>query len=68
MQPTLGGAEVKQSDGYPGWQPNKNSIILKASAAYEKLLDKLRTKPLHAGLECGLFKKIPSPECDFHGT
>lgn len=59
---TLGGAEVKQSDGYPGWQPNKNSIILKkASAAYEKLFGQAPVQTaIHAGLECGLFlEKYP---------
>jgi dipeptidase D len=59
---TLGGAEVKQSDGYPGWQPNKNSAILKkASAAYEKLFGKTPVQTaIHAGLECGLFlEKYP---------
>jgi dipeptidase D len=59
---TLGGAKVKQSDGYPGWQPNKNSAILKkASAAYEKLFGKTPIQTaIHAGLECGLFlEKYP---------
>ncbi len=58
----LGAAEVKQSDGYPGWQPNKNSAILKkASAAYEKLFGEAPVQTaIHAGLECGLFlEKYP---------
>lgn len=53
----LAGAQVKHSDGYPGWTPNPDSKILKTTVtSYEKLFGK---KPLvrsiHAGLECGLF-------------
>ncbi len=58
----MAGAEVVQSDGYPGWQPNKNSAILrKASLAYEKLFgDAPKQTAIHAGLECGLFlEKYP---------
>mgnify|MGYP004465659875 FL=1 len=55
----LAGAEIEQGDGYPGWEPNTNSEILKvAQSTYEKLFHK---KPLvtaiHAGLECGLFRE-----------
>ena len=55
----LAGAEVTQGDGYPGWEPNPDSEILKvAKATYEKLFHK---EPLimaiHAGLECGLFRE-----------
>ena len=55
-------AEVKSSDGYPGWTPNPKSPILETTkAAYCELFD---TKPIvraiHAGLECGLFlEKYP---------
>lgn len=54
----LGGAEVTHGDGYPGWQPNMNSQIMKiASDAYEELYGiKPAIKAIHAGLECGLFK------------
>lgn len=58
----LAGAVVQQSDGYPGWQPDLNSIMLKkAEAAYEKLFgEKPKVKAIHAGLECGLFlEKYP---------
>ncbi|MDE6555733.1 MAG: aminoacyl-histidine dipeptidase [Duncaniella sp.] len=53
----LAGAEVKHGDGYPGWQPNLDSPILKmASDAYEELYGiKPAVKAIHAGLECGLF-------------
>lgn len=55
----LGGAKVEIGDGYPGWQPNLQSEILKTiEESYVNLFGK---KPLvraiHAGLECGLFKK-----------
>ncbi|MCU4157996.1 aminoacyl-histidine dipeptidase [Carboxylicivirga sp. A043] len=59
---TLAGAEVKHSDGYPGWAPNTDSEILKITRdSYQELFD---TKPvvraIHAGLECGLFlEKYP---------
>ena len=39
----LGGAEVKTSDGYPGWKPNPSSPILKvAIESYKKLFQKKR--------------------------
>lgn len=59
---TLAGAEVIHSDGYPGWKPNKNSVILKESERiYEELFKtKPEVKAIHAGLECGLFlEKYP---------
>lgn len=59
---TLAGAEVKSSDGYPGWKPNPNSKILTASEeVYERLFGKKpEIKAIHAGLECGLFlEKYP---------
>ncbi|MFC2129610.1 aminoacyl-histidine dipeptidase [Bacteroidota bacterium] len=59
---TLAGAEVIHSDGYPGWKPNRNSVILKASERiYEELFKtKPEVKAIHAGLECGLFlEKYP---------
>ncbi|MDD2285848.1 MAG: M20/M25/M40 family metallo-hydrolase, partial [Paludibacter sp.] len=58
----LAGAEIIQSDGYPGWQPNVDSAILKKSeAAYQHLFgDAPQVKAIHAGLECGLFlEKYP---------
>ncbi len=61
----LAGAEVTHGDGYPGWQPNLNSPIMKiASDAYEELYGvKPAIKAIHAGLECGLFKSV-YPELD----
>ncbi|MFW6371693.1 MAG: aminoacyl-histidine dipeptidase [Bacteroidota bacterium] len=58
----LAGAEVKHSDGYPGWKPDLNSPVLdRAIASYEKLFGKKPdVKAIHAGLECGLFlQKYP---------
>ena len=58
----LGGAEVKTSDGYPGWKPNPASPILKvAIESYQRLFGvEPKVKAIHAGLECGLFlEKYP---------
>jgi len=58
----LAGAQVKHSDGYPGWTPNPNSELLKVTTkAYEKLFGVMpEVKSIHAGLECGLFlEKYP---------
>ena len=58
----LGGADVKTSDGYPGWKPNPASPILKvAIESYKKLFGvEPKVKAIHAGLECGLFlEKYP---------
>ncbi|MCB0801223.1 MAG: M20/M25/M40 family metallo-hydrolase, partial [Bacteroidales bacterium] len=52
----LAGAKVTHSDGYPGWQPNMNSAILRLMIeSYRKLFGKVpQVKAIHAGLECGL--------------
>jgi dipeptidase D len=52
----LAGAQVEHVGGYPGWKPNMDSPVLKATrSAYAKLFG---TEPevtaIHAGLECGL--------------
>ena len=61
----LAGAEVTHGDGYPGWQPNMDSPIMKiAREAYEELYGITPAiKAIHAGLECGLFKSV-YPELD----
>lgn len=59
---TLAKADVKHSDGYPGWKPNPNSKVLTvAKDAYKRLYGKdAEIKAIHAGLECGLFlEKYP---------
>ncbi len=58
----MGGAEVDQGSGYPGWKPDMDSPILKrAIATYEKLYGKTpEVKAVHAGLECGIIgEKYP---------
>ncbi|MFV0420513.1 MAG: aminoacyl-histidine dipeptidase [Dysgonomonas sp.] len=59
---TLAKAEVKHSDGYPGWRPNPDSKVLGvAKESYKKLFGKEpEIMAIHAGLECGLFlEKYP---------
>ncbi len=53
---SLGGAEVTETDGYPGWKPNMDSAILKvAKETYRSLYGKEpEVKAIHAGLECGI--------------
>jgi dipeptidase D len=52
----LGGAEVEEGGGYPGWKPNLRSKILKvAKSTYKELYGKdPEVKAIHAGLECGI--------------
>lgn len=52
----LAGAEVKSSDGYPGWQPDMNSKILNLSKKVFKEIfyKEPEIKAIHAGLECGI--------------
>jgi dipeptidase D len=52
----LGGAKVTVGDGYPGWQPNMDSNLLKVSKrVYKKLFKhEPEIKAIHAGLETGL--------------
>ena len=61
----LAGAEVIQSDGYPGWTPDPNSEIVKITkASYKRLFyNEAKVLAIHAGLECGLFKSV-YPEMD----
>lgn len=57
---TLAGAGVEHSTGYPGWQPNIDSEILRLTvASYQRLFAKKpRVLAIHAGLECGLIGAI----------
>ncbi len=58
----LAGAKVKQGEGYPGWEPNTDSEILRITRdSYEELFGKKPiVRAIHAGLECGLFlEKYP---------
>lgn len=59
---SLAGARVKEGNGYPGWQPNVNSPLLKKMVAvHEKVTGKKPVvKAVHAGLECGIIgEKYP---------
>lgn len=61
----LAGADVKVGDGYPGWQPNLDSQLLKISKkAFKELFGhEPQLKAVHAGLECGILgDKYPGLE------
>ncbi len=58
----LSGAEISVGDGYPGWQPNMDSEILKLSQKVftETFSKEPDVKAVHAGLECGILaEKYP---------
>ncbi len=58
----LAGAEVRHSDGYPGWEPRPSSPLLATvRGVYASEFGKEpKVKAIHAGLECGLFlRKFP---------
>ncbi|MBK8945740.1 MAG: aminoacyl-histidine dipeptidase [Ignavibacteriae bacterium] len=52
----LSGAKLTEGDGYPGWQPNMESNLLKVSKKVYKQMFKKEPeiKAIHAGLETGL--------------
>ncbi|APF19822.1 aminoacyl-histidine dipeptidase [Caldithrix abyssi DSM 13497] len=52
----LAGFEVKQTDGYPAWQPNPDSKLLQIckSIYAEKFGKEPEVTDIHAGLECGI--------------
>jgi dipeptidase D len=52
----LGGAEVSERHGYPGWQPNMASPLLALCRSTWKQLygSEPRVTAVHAGLECGI--------------
>jgi dipeptidase D len=52
----LAGFEVEQGGGYPAWQPNPDSKLLKLSIDIfkEKYGKEPEVKAIHAGLECGI--------------
>jgi dipeptidase D len=58
----LAGARIVQSQGYPGWEPNLKSELLKRlTELYKKIFAKEPlVKAIHAGLECGIIgEKFP---------
>ena len=56
----LAGAGVVFSGNYPGWEPQGDSPIMQLTKqVYDKVLgEEAVIKVVHAGLECGLLKKI----------
>jgi dipeptidase D len=52
----LAGFEIEQGGGYPAWEPNPDSALLKfATAAYKDTTgQEAEVKAIHAGLECGI--------------
>ncbi|KAA3617034.1 MAG: aminoacyl-histidine dipeptidase [Calditrichaeota bacterium] len=52
----LAGFDVEQGGGYPAWQPNPDSPLLKAcKEVYSKKYgEEAEIKAVHAGLECGI--------------
>ncbi|WP_380181888.1 beta-Ala-His dipeptidase [Kalamiella sp. sgz302252] len=61
----LAGAKTVAKGSYPGWQPDPSSPVMAlVEETYKKLFNKTpNIQVIHAGLECGLFKK-PYPEMD----
>lgn len=61
----LANAELEAKGGYPGWKPDADSPVMHlVRDTYQQLFDKVpNIMVIHAGLECGLFKK-PYPEMD----
>ena len=61
----LAGAGIEFSGAYPGWKPDNSSAVMAiVRETYEDIYHKEPTiMVIHAGLECGLFKK-PYPEMD----
>ncbi|HUW05798.1 MAG TPA: aminoacyl-histidine dipeptidase [Williamwhitmania sp.] len=58
----LANSKIVHSDGYPGWMPNTNSVILTVTVdAYKRQFGyEPKVRAIHAGLECGLFlEKYP---------
>ncbi len=61
----LAGAKTTPKGGYPGWKPDPTSpVMAQVREIYEGLFNKTpNIMVIHAGLECGLFKK-PYPDMD----
>ncbi|MEA9390716.1 beta-Ala-His dipeptidase [Acerihabitans sp. TG2] len=62
---SLAGAQTAAKGSYPGWKPDANSPVMHlVRETYQKLFNKTpNIQVIHAGLECGLFKK-PYPLMD----
>jgi len=64
------GADVKHSNGYPGWAPNPDSHVLEVTKkAHVKLFqEEAKVLAIHAGLECGLIgEKYPGMDMISYG-
>ncbi|MFU9138498.1 beta-Ala-His dipeptidase [Erwinia tasmaniensis] len=61
----LAGATARAKGSYPGWQPDATSPVMAlVGETYKKLFGRTpNIQVIHAGLECGLFKK-PYPDMD----
>ena len=61
----LAGAQGAAKGSYPGWQPDASSPVMAlVRETYQRLFNKTpNIQIIHAGLECGLFKK-PYPDMD----
>ncbi|CAA2931264.1 Cytosol non-specific dipeptidase [Arsenophonus endosymbiont of Bemisia tabaci Q2] len=61
----LSGGECEHKGSYPGWIPDpKSPVMALSSNIYQQLFAKTpKIMVIHAGLECGLFKK-PYPQMD----
>ncbi len=67
----LAGAEVTFSGNYPGWEPDRQSVITPLTKQiYDEILGyEAQIKVIHAGLECGLIKKnLSENRCCFYRT
>ncbi|MGM3314642.1 cytosol nonspecific dipeptidase [Enterobacter hormaechei subsp. steigerwaltii] len=62
---TLAGAKTSAKGSYPGWQPDASSPVMAlVRETYQRLFNSTpNIQVIHAGLECGLFKK-PYPDID----
>lgn len=54
------GLRLVHGDGYPGWQPNMDSFVLKKTReTFRQLFNQEpEIKAIHAGLECGLIGEV----------
>ncbi|EOI5799825.1 cytosol nonspecific dipeptidase [Cronobacter dublinensis] len=61
----LAGAQAVAKGSYPGWQPDASSPVMHlVRETYQRLFNNTpNIQVIHAGLECGLFKK-PYPQMD----
>ncbi len=70
----LSGADLKEKDGYPAWQPDVSSPLLHVvKGVHERVAGEAEIGAVHAGLECGIVgEKYPGmdmisfgPQIDF---